>query len=232
MNCLIIDDNAMARTALRHLIADVDFLDLRGECENAIQAINFCQQQSVDLLFLDVEMPMMNGLELIQVLPHKPQVILVTSKRDYAVEAFDLQVVDYLVKPITLPRFLTAVQKVWENQQQQSRPPAAPGIAEDHIFFKTSNTLVRIQLGDILFFQALGDYVTLSTREKRFTLYTKMKTIEDRLPAHRFMRTHRSYIVAIGKIDNIEENSIQIGKQIIPISDSYRAKVMARLNFL
>lgn len=222
----------MARAALRHLIADTDFLDLRDECEDAISAIKFLQQQHIDLLFLDVEMPMMNGLELIQVLTHKPMVILVTSKRDYAVEAFDLQVIDYLVKPITLPRFLAAVQRAWEIFQNKNRPSGLPTVEEDHIFFKTNNTLVRVQLSDILFFQALGDYVTLISRDKRFTLYTKMKAIENRLPANRFIRTHRSYIVAIGKIDNIEENSIQIGKHIIPISDTYRAKVMSQLNFL
>jgi DNA-binding LytR/AlgR family response regulator len=233
MTCLIIDDNAVARTALRHFISDIDSLDLRGECEDAVQAIKYLQQQSVDLLFLDVEMPHMSGLELLQVLPQKPLVILVTSKRDYAVEAFDLQVVDYLVKPITLARLLSAVQRAQEVHQNKNRPlTAGPGLDEEHIFFKANNSLVRVQLNDILFFQALGDYVTLSTKDKRYTLYTKMKTIEDRLPVTRFIRTHRSYIVAIGKIDNIEDNSIQIGRQLIPISDSYRARVMAQLNFL
>ena len=233
MTCLIIDDNAVARTALRHFISDIDSLDLRGECEDAVQAMKYLQQQAVDLLFLDVEMPHMSGLELLQVLPQKPLVILVTSKRDYAVEAFDLQVVDYLVKPITLARLLSAVQRAQEVHQSKNRPlPTGPGLDEEHIFFKASNSLIRVQLNDILFFQALGDYVTLSTKEKRYTLYTKMKTIEDRLPVTRFIRTHRSYIVAIGKIDNIEDNSIQIGRQLIPISDSYRARVMAQLNLL
>ncbi|PHN04702.1 LytR/AlgR family response regulator transcription factor [Flavilitoribacter nigricans] len=233
MTCLIIDDNAMARTALRHLISDIDSLDLRAECEDAMQAMKYLQQQAVDLLFLDVEMPHMNGLELLQVLPQRPLVILVTSKREYAVEAFDLQVVDYLVKPITLARLLSAVQRAQEMHQNKNRPlPAGPGLDEEHIFFKANNTLVRVQLNDILYFQALGDYVTLTTKEKRYTLYTKMKTIEDRLPVSRYIRTHRSYIVAIGKIDNIEDNSIQIGRHLIPISDSYRARVMAQLNFL
>lgn len=233
MTCLIIDDNAMARTALRHLISDVDALELLAECEHAMEAIKYLQQQRVDLLFLDVEMPQMNGLELLQVLPNKPLVILVTSKRDYAVEAFDLQVVDYLVKPVSLARLLTAVQRAEEFRELQQRPvPALTGIEDDHIFFKSGNSLNRVQLRDILFFQALGDYVTLTTREKRYTLYTKMKNIEDRLPAGRFVRTHRSYIVAIGQIDNIEDNSIQIARHLIPISESYRAKVMAQLKLL
>lgn len=233
MTCLIIDDNAMARTALRHLVSDIDSLELQGECEDALQAVKYLQQQTVDLLFLDVEMPNMNGLEFLRILPNPPLVILVTSKRDYAVEAFDLQVVDYLVKPISLARLLSAVQRAEELHQNKNRPlPSDPGQEEEHIFFKSNNSLIRVELRDILFIQALGDYVTLNTKEKRYTLYTKMKTIEDRLPASRFIRTHRSYIVAIGKIDNIEDNSIQIDRHIIPISDSYRTRVMAQLNFL
>jgi len=232
MTCLTVDDNAMARAALRHLIEDLDFLELQGESEDAIQAIKFLQENPVDLLFLDVEMPLMNGLELIRILPHKPLVILVTSKRDYAVEAFDLQVIDYLVKPITFPRFMAAVQRAQEIHRNKLRESGSLNLEDDHIFFKTNNTLVRVQLTDILFFQALGDYVTLVSQEKRYTLYAKMKAIESRLPGRRFIRTHRSYIVAVGKIDNIEENSIQIGKHLIPISDTYRAKVLSQLKWL
>lgn len=233
MTCLIIDDNAMARTALRHLVSDIDSLELQAEFEDALSALKYVQQQTVELIFLDVEMPHLNGLEFLRLLPASPLVILVTSKRDYAVEAFDLQVVDYLVKPIALARLLAAVQRAEEIHQQRTRPVLSGASAEDeHIFFKTSNSLVRIQMNEILFFQAMGDYVILNTGEKRYTLYTKMKTIEDRLPSNRFIRTHRSYIVAIGKIDNIEDNSIQMGRNLIPISDSHRARVMAQLNFL
>lgn len=233
MTCLIVDDNAMARTALRHLLADIDYITLKGECENAVSAIRFLQEESVDLILLDVEMPNMSGLELIRVLhQQKPLIIFVTSKRDYAVEAFDLQVVDYLVKPITLPRLLTAIQRAWDIFQSRKQPPPSASVMEDHLFFRSNNTLVRVQWSDILFFQALGDYVVLNTPEKRYTLYMTMKTIEQRLPANFFLRTHRSYIVAIGKIDNIEDNSIQIGRNIIPISESYRARVMAQLNLL
>lgn len=233
MTCLIIDDNAMARTALRHLVSDIDTLELQAEYEDALSALKYLQQQAVDLLFLDVEMPNLNGLEFLRLIPYSPLVILVTSKRDYAVEAFDLQVVDYLVKPISLARLLSAVRRAEEIHQQRNRPISpAPSPDEEHLFFKANNSLIRIQMNEILFFQAMGDYVTLNTKEKRYTLYTKMKTIEDRLPGNRFIRTHRSYIVAIGKIDNIEDNSIQIGRNLIPISDSYRTRVMAQLNLL
>ncbi|MCB0628315.1 MAG: LytTR family DNA-binding domain-containing protein [Saprospiraceae bacterium] len=234
MTCLIVDDNAMARTALRHLIADIDYITLKGECENAISTIRFLRDTAVDLILLDVEMPNMSGLELIKTLhQQKPLIIFVTSKRDYAVEAFDLQVVDYLVKPITLPRLLTAVERAWEIFQSRNEPPAQPvSSMDEHLFFRSNNVLVRVQWSDILFFQALGDYVVLTTAEKRYTLYMTMKMIEQRLPTRYFLRTHRSYIVAIGKIDNIEDNSIQIGRNIIPISDTYRARVMAQLNLL
>lgn len=231
MTCLIIDDSPMARAALRSLIEEVDFLELAGECEDALSALKAMQEQPVDLLFLDVEMPRMSGLELLDSLSRKPLVILITSKRDYAVEAFEYRVLDYLVKPVTYPRFVAAVQKAKEAFQQHAGKVATPK-GREHLFVKANNTLARIGLEDILFIQALGDYVTIVTRDKRHTVHFTMKELEQRLPPARFVRTHRSYIVALDKIDNVEENSIAIGKNLIPVSESYRGAFFSRLDFL
>ncbi|MCO6480460.1 MAG: response regulator transcription factor [Phaeodactylibacter sp.] len=231
MTCLIIDDSPMARAALRSLIGEVDFLELAGECEDALSALKALQERPADLLFLDVEMPRMSGLELLDSLAHKPLVILITSKRDYAVEAFEYRVVDYLVKPVTYPRFVAAVQKARELFQQQDRKAGATE-GSGQLFIKVNNALTRIVLEDVLFVQALGDYVTIVTRDKRHTVHFTMKEMEHRLPPARFVRTHRSYIVALDKIDNVEENSIAIGKNLIPVSESYRSAFFSRLDLL
>lgn len=231
MTCLIIDDSPMARAALRSLIEEVEFLELAGECEDALSALKAMQGRQVDLLFLDVEMPRMSGLELLDSLAQKPLVILITSKRDYAVEAFEYRVVDYLVKPVTYPRFVAAVQKAREAfQQQAGKGAAAEG--KGQLFIKANNVLTRIALDDILFVQALGDYVTIVTPDKRHTVHFTMKELEHRMPNSRFVRTHRSYIVAMDKIDNVEENSIAIGKHLIPVSESYRSSFFSRLDLL
>lgn len=217
----------MARVALRHLVEEADFLQLAGECEDGTDAVSFLMQQPVDLLFLDVEMPRMSGLELLESLRQRPLVILITSKRDYAVEAFDFQVVDYLVKPVTYPRFVLAVQRARELFQQSARP--FNPVAAEPLFVRSGGNLVRIRLEDILFLQALGDYVTVVTADKRLPVHATMKEMEQKLPPDQFVRTHRSYIVALPRIDHIEENTIRIDKHLIPVSEGYRPKLMERL---
>ena len=171
-------------------------------------------------------------MELLDSLAQKPLVILITSKRDYAVEAFEYRVLDYLVKPVTYPRFITAVQKAWEAFQQQQLTKTPPFAGKEQLFIKVNNALTRIDVEDILFIQALGDYVTIVGRDKRYTVHFTMKELEQRLPPTRFIRTHRSYIVALDKIDNVEENSIAIGKNLIPVSESYRNHFFSRLDLL
>ncbi len=232
MTCLIIDDSPMARAALRSLVEEVPFLELAGECEDALSALKLMQERPANLLFLDVEMPRMSGLELLDSLSQPPLVILITSKRDYAVEAFEYRVVDYLVKPVTYARFVAAAQKAREAFQQQQAGKAPAPEARGPLFIRASNTLTRIGLEEILFVQALGDYVTIVTRDKRYTVHFTMKEMEQRLPSSRFVRTHRSYIVALDKIDNVEENSIAVGKNLIPVSEGYRSHFLSRLNLL
>lgn len=226
IRCLVIDDNPMARLAIRSFIEEVDFLDLAGECESAMQAINLLEKQAVDLLFLDVEMPQMTGLELMQSLTQRPLVILITSKTDYAAEAFDLDVIDYLVKPIKLTRFLKAVNRAKDLLQPKRRDEG------HHIFVRVDNVLTRIDFDQILYIEALGDYIRIITPQKKHTAHLTLKTILEKLPEDQFMRIHRSSIVAIDKIDTFADNMVTIGKTVLPVSESCRAPLLEKLNTL
>ena len=231
MTCLIIDDNPMARLALRKMVEDIEFLDSVEECKSAMEAFNFLQKTPADLLLLDVEMPGMSGLELLQSLEIKPLVILITSKTEYAVEGFELEVVDYIVKPVSIPRLLKAVQRAADRMTSQSYADLH-NLGTDHLFVRVDNQLVRIGFEDILFLQALGDYVVFQTDEKKFMVHLTLKALEEKLPEERFLRVHRSYIIAVGKIENLEQNSLKIGKHLIPVSESNKKNLMDRLNVL
>lgn len=233
MKYLIIDDNPMARAVLRQIASSMEGLTLAGECASALEAFNFLQKEPVDLLLLDVEMPEMSGLELLQNLPNRPLVILITSKSDYAAEAFELNVADYIVKPVTLPRFMGAVQKareLWEGRLNT----VENSTEKDYLFVRADGALIKIRYDDILWVQALVDYVQFITSSgKKYTVHATMKSVESHLHDARFVRAHRSYIVNSDKIDRIEEGTmIVIGKQVVPMSDQYKAAVMDRINLL
>src|SRR4051812_8261882 len=173
MNCIVVDNNKMARTAIKLLIDQVDFLNLKQECDTPIEAFNYLQKEEVDLVFLDVEMPGMSGIELIKNLEKRPIVILITSKKDYAVEAFELNVADYIVKPVTLPRFTMAVSKAKELFDNKDQLVESNEKEKGYIFVRCNSILTKIQLNDIIYVQALGDYVNIYTQEKdkRFTIH-------------------------------------------------------------
>ncbi len=233
MTYLIIDDNPMARAVLRQITSGMEGLTLAGECASALEAFNFLQKKPVDLLLLDVEMPEMSGLELLQHLPTRPLVILITSKTDYAVEAFDLNVADYIVKPVTLPRFMAAVQKareLWDGRLNT----VEKSTEKDYLFVRTDGALTKIRFDEILWVQALVDYVQFVTVSgKKHTVHATLKAVESHLSDPRFVRTHRSYIVNTDKIDRVEEGAmIVIGKQVVPMSEQYKAAVTKQLNLL
>ncbi|HMQ62370.1 MAG TPA: LytTR family DNA-binding domain-containing protein [Flavilitoribacter sp.] len=227
IECVIIDDNPMARTALRNLVRQVKSLELIGECESAMDAYGFLQRKKADLLLLDVEMPDMSGLELLRSLDNPPAVILITSKSDYAVDAFGLKVLDYIVKPVTLARLLQAVDRLAE-----SRHTARSAEHAGYIFVREENTLVRIDLEDILYLEAMGDYVRIATPQKKHTVHQTMKNLLDKLPADRFFRCHRSYIIAPDKIESIADNMIVINKDVIPLSETNKKELMDRINLI
>jgi len=231
MKCLIVDDNKMARMALKQLVGQVPSLDLVAECNDATEALGYLNNTQVDLLLLDIEMPDMSGLELTQKLGNtRPLIIFTTAKKDYAVEAFELSVVDYLIKPIALPRLKQAIDKA--NETLESNKEEVKVEDQGFVFVKDNGILKRISIDDILFLEAMGDYVKVHTAQKFHVVHATLKSIEEKLPASKFIRVHRSYIVAINKIDFIQEGTISIGKTSIPVADTHKSNLNKRLNLL
>jgi DNA-binding LytR/AlgR family response regulator len=231
MNCLIVDDNEVARMAMKQLVSQVQWLNLVAECSSAIEAFNFLKSENIQLLFLDIEMPGMTGIELTKQLGNKkPLIIFTTAKTDYALEAFELNVVDYLLKPVSLPRFLQAVaraREVMESNKQEVKFEE-----KEFVFVKDNGILKKLNVDEILFLEAMGDYVKVHTGQKFHVLHSTLKSIEEKLPANKFIRVHRSYIVALSKIDFIQEGVISIGKSSIPVAETYKASLNRKLNLL
>lgn len=228
MKCLIVDDEHIARKIIEEFVRKTDFLESAGSCQNAIEAAKKIRNEKIDLIFLDVEMPEMSGLDLLKTLKEKPQIILITSKEKYAVEAFEFDVTDYIVKPPTYARFLKAVNKAAEKVT----PAAKQENTEGFIFVKVENRLVKIETEFINYIEANGDYATISTTEKNYTIYSTMKSLEDKIKNDSFVRVHRSFIININKINDIEDNTLLINKKIIPIGASYKNVLMKRLNIV
>lgn len=229
MNCLIVDDNPIARKVLRHYVEELQFLTVVGECENSLEASNFLNNQSVDLMLLDVEMPRMTGLEFLKTMPDHPLVILITANATHAVSAFEYNVVDFLLKPVKEDRFLKAVYRAKEIFDSKTRELESD---PNYFFIKEKGVSTKLMINDILYIQALGDYVTIYTEAKKFTIHYSISSIEKKLPAARFMRVHRSYIVALDKIDTVEDGTAFIYQTAVPVGDGQRSALMKRLNIL
>ncbi len=230
MKCLIVDDNKLARMAMKEFISQIKSVTLVGECSTGLEAYEFINNNQVDLVILDIEMPGMSGIELLQSLNNKPIIIFSTSNSNYAVDAFDLNVADFVVKPVTFPRLLQAIEKA--QSIYDHRNTSVSRIEPDFIFLKDKGALVKISFSDILWMEAMGDYVKIYTPEKWFMAHTTMKSVEIKLPQANFMRIHRSYIVAINKIERIKEGAIIIGSSSVPLAETYRSQLMDRLNFI
>ena len=228
---MIVDDNQLARMAMKQLVEQVQMLELVAECSDAMQAYNYLRNDQIDLLFLDIEMPGMTGIELTKKLGNKKSLIIfTTAKTDYAVEAFELNVVDYLVKPLSIPRFLQAVEKAKETLDSNKQEVKIE--AQEFVFVKDNGVLKKLNVEDILYLEAMGDYVKVHTAQKFHVLHSTLKSIEEKLPATRFIRVHRSYIVALQKIDFIQDGVITIGKASIPVAETYKSTLNKRLNLL
>ena len=231
MNALIIDDNAIARSVLRKLSSQLKDIVIAGECATAMEAYNFLQAQAVDILLLDIEMPGMSGLELVKNLGAKrPVIVFTTSKKEYASEAFDLNVADYIVKPVTPARFIQAMEKAREILE--SNREEVKWTEEEFIFIRDSTIIRRLKVDEILFAEAMGDYVKVYTPQKFYAIHTTLRAVEERLPASRFFRVHRSYLIALNKIDTIQDGVLIIGDKPIPVADAYRKALNERMDVL
>jgi len=221
----------MARTAMKQLVSQVQMLELVAECKDAMQAYNHLKNDHIDLLLLDIEMPGMTGIELTKQLGNKrPLIIFTTAKTDYAVEAFELNVVDYLVKPVSIPRFFQAVEKAKETLESNKQEVKIE--AQQFVFVKDNGILKKLNVEDILYLEAMGDYVKVHTPQKFHVLHSTLKSIEEKLPPAQFLRVHRSYIVALQKIDFIQDGVISIGKASVPVAETYKSALNKRLNLL
>jgi len=228
ISCVIVDDEPLARSLLKDYVSKVPSLKLIDVCASPIAAMEVLNKNNVDLLFLDIQMPEITGISFLKILKKKPMVVFTTAYSEYALESYELDVVDYLLKPITFQRFLQAVDKVSSRLQLQT--PAAPIIVQEKttsqtqpfIFVKDGTKLVKVKWDDILFIEGLKDYVTIHTRQQKIVSLQRLKALEDQLPVDLFIRVHNSFIVALHAIDSIHKNEIHIGQAVIPISDSYR----------
>ena len=227
MRCLIIDDEQLIRDLLEDNIRQLPFLQLIKSCKNAIEAWGILQKESIDLLFLDVQMPRMSGLQFLSSLSHPPLVILVTAYREYALEAFDLQVVDYLLKPFSLERFMKACGKANELFQLKQQP-ASPVTAYPDFFVNVEYTLVKITIADILYIEGLKDYIKiyLNTQDRPVLTRMSMKAIEEKLPPSDFIRTHKSFLVSVKQITTVKRDFVCIGEKEIPVSPLYKEQVI------
>lgn len=228
LNCIVVDDDEMSRKVMVHFIEKTNFLQLTKEFDNGIDATHYLDQEHVDIIFLDIQMPEMSGMDFINALEKDIEIILITSEQKYAVEAFEKKVTDYLVKPIEYSRFLQASQKAQTNIELKH----AATLKREEFYVRTDAKIVRIAYEKILFVEALADYVIIQTASKKHIVHFTMKGIVNRLPDDKFVRTHRSYIVNLDKIEALEDNSLLIGEKYIPIGASYKDALLNRLNFL
>jgi DNA-binding LytR/AlgR family response regulator len=230
IRCLVVDDEPLALHILEDYISKVPFLQLIKATTNPIEALTLVQDGGIDLVFLDVQMPELTGLQFLKISNGKAKVILTTAYPQYALEGYELDVVDYLLKPIAFDRFFKAAQKA----QGVIQPAAKPAVKEepqpaqyddfmsDFIFVKTEHKIQKVYLHDIMFIEGLKDYISIFTPDERIITLQNMKKMEDALPEKHFVRVHKSYIVALNKIDSIERSRISIGEKVIPIGDTYR----------
>ena len=237
MNCIIIDDEATARAIIEQMCSSINNLNVLEEFPNAIQAIKYLNQNKVDLIFLDIHMPDFTGFDFIQTLKNPPKIILTTSDPNFAIQAFEYEcIVDYLVKPITPDRFQKAIQKAEAKQgttvSTSKKPENIETSTGNDLYVNIDRRLIKIDIPSIYLIEAKGDYINVKTEDKNYTVHSTLKKIEQKLPDNLFLKVHRSYIINIKKIIDIEDNSVLIKRDVIPVSRSNRPELMKRLNLL
>ncbi|MCB0517766.1 MAG: response regulator transcription factor [Lewinellaceae bacterium] len=230
ITCLVIDDEPVARKGIAGYVEQVPFLSLAGTCKGALEANEMLHEHQVDLLFLDIQMPDLTGTEFVRSLEHPPAVIFTTAYRDYAIEGFELNALDYLVKPISFQRFLKAANKAKHHFEMQRQPLPKPPTADPGYFFiKSDGQFIKIKLDDVLFFESEKDYVFIYTPLKRYMTLLSLKQLESELPPDKFLRVHRSFIVSLDKIELMDGNMLIIKDKRIPVSRSLQDTIFNTL---
>lgn len=226
LRCLIVDDEPLARKGMQEYVSQVPFLDLLGSTTNTAETAERLKTESVDLLLLDIQMPRQSGIDFLRNLANPPLVILTTAFDSYALEGYELDVVDYLVKPIPFDRFLKAVTKARDYFHYRSHPEQPP---EDHLFVKSNGKLERVQLREILFVEAMQNYVVIHRPGGKLMVYLTLSGLERQLPVDRFMRVHKSFLVSLAHVQTIEGHTLHIGQHHIPVSRALREEVTRRI---
>lgn len=220
----------MARILLRQLLEQVPSISVTGECDNAVDALAVLNKAETDILFLDIEMPGMSGIDLLKSLPVRPLTIFTSANKGYGSEAFELNVVDYLVKPLLLPRTMMAINRAAELLREKN--VYLNEVQAEHIFIKENKVIRKLLIDDIYLFESKGDYVKIYVTDKYYVVHATLKLFEDRMPSAKFIRVHRSFIVALDKIEYIEENILYLNNNPVPLSESYRSQFLKKLNLL
>ncbi len=233
--CIIVDDEPLARDLIRGHVEKLENFEIVAECSDAMKALKVLREKNVDLIFMDIQMPQITGIEFLKTLKNPPKVIFTTAYREYALEGFELDVVDYLLKPITFERFLKSVNKYYQLNQDEVQvvnAGASDSSKDDaFIYVKENKKVVKVHLCEILFIEGLSEYVQIHTEKRKIITKTSMIHMEDKLPTNHFLRIHKSYIVSMPKIEAFTANTVEVPKKELPIGRSYKNAVLKALNF-
>lgn len=232
--CIIVDDEPLAIEVIENHLSKISGFEIVKKCSSAIEAFEVLKTKKIDLMFLDIQMPELTGIEFLRTTSNPPKVIFTTAHRKYALEGYELDVVDYLLKPISFERFFKAINKyisAAEKPVQLASEESTAGEMQDYLYVKENKKVIKIYLHDILFIESIKDYITIHTVDKRVTTKVTISRMEDELPENKFLRIHRSFIVSIDKIDAFTASSIEIGKKELVIGRSYKQNVLKVLNY-
>jgi DNA-binding LytR/AlgR family response regulator len=229
LSCIIVDDEPVARKVLKEFIADIDYLVLAGEAEDPLKAMSILHEKKVDIIFLDINMPKINGIDFLKASKLSAHIIITTAYPVYAVEAYGLDVLDYLVKPVSFERFLKACNKVKDLKTIKNSNLPQPGESHDHFFIKCENQIEKVFYDDLMYAEAMMNYVMLYTTSKKMMVYITIKALEEQLPADIFIKVHKSFIVNASKIKSIEGNILNIGNEKIAVSQNLKEKVIQQI---
>ena len=229
IKCVLVDDEPLAIKVLQNYFVNFPEFEVAGAFSNSLEALDFINTNSVDAVFLDINMPMMTGFELISLMENKPKVVITTAFREFAAESYDLEVLDYLVKPIPLPRFIKCINKITAEFSLKNNLKIEPLRVDSHIFIKVDKKMMKIHIDEILFIEGMKEYIKVVTLDKTYITHKSLSSQSEELPSDQFMRIHKSYTIALNKVKSIEGNRIQIHSYTVPIGRNYNKEVKSRI---
>ncbi|MCC9016194.1 MULTISPECIES: LytTR family DNA-binding domain-containing protein [Flavobacterium] len=229
IKCVLVDDEPLAIKVLQNYFTNFTDFEVIGTFNNSLEALDFINSTTVDAVFLDINMPMMTGFELISLIENKTKVIITTAFREFAAESYDLDVLDYLVKPIPLPRFIKCINKITTEYNLKNNIKVETVKGDSHIFIKVDKKMMKINIEEILFVEGMKEYIKVVTSDKTYITHKSLTSLSEELPADRFLRIHKSYVIALNKVKSIEGNRIQIQSYTIPIGRNYSKEVKNKI---